>query len=147
MNFIAPLASLLGMEVDHITDRIKQAVLINVTMILLGLLGAGFLLAAAYIATAQQIGAINAALIFAGVFLVLTLAVYLGSRIAEARRKRKIAERRRSSEAGAFMTTATLAALPVLLRSPLVRTLGLPAAALAAYLLVTNGSGNDGHDD
>lgn len=147
MNFLAPLASLLGMEVEHITDRIKNAILLNVTIVVLGVLGAGFLLVAGYIALAQEWGAIYAALAFAVVFIVLALSVYIGSRIAEGRRKRKLAERRRSSEAGAFLSTATLAALPVLLRSPLIRTLGLPAAALAAYLLVSNGSGHDGDDD
>jgi hypothetical protein len=38
------------------------------------------------------------------------------------------------------VTTAAITALPVLLRSPLLRTLGIPAAALAAFLLVRGGS-------
>ena len=143
MNFIAPLAALLGMEVDHLTDRDKRAVLINAIVILLGLLGAGFLVAAGYIALAAELGGLYAALILAGIFLVLALAVYFGAQIGEGRRKREQAKRRRSSETGAFLTTATLAALPVILRSPLLRTLGLPAAAIAAYLLVANGNGHD----
>jgi NADH:ubiquinone oxidoreductase subunit 6 (subunit J) len=146
MNFLLPLASLLGLEVDHLTDRIKHAVIINAIMAVFGLLGAGFLVAAGYIALAQQVGALYAALIFGGAFLLLALAVYLGAQIGEGRRKRELAQKRRSSEAGAFLTTATLAALPMLLRSPLLRTLGIPAAAIAAYLLVSNGGG-DGDED
>jgi len=146
MNFLLPIASLLGLEVDHLTDRIKHAVIINTIMAVFGLLGAGFLVAAGYIALAQQVGALYAALIFGGAFLLLALAVYLGAQIGEGRRKRELAQKRRSSEAGAFLTTATLAALPVLLRSPLLRTLGIPAAAIAAYLLVSNSGGDDKED-
>jgi len=146
MNFLSPLANLLGLEVDHLADRLKRTVIVNAVMALFGLLGAGFLVAAGYIALAQQLGALYAALIFGGAFLLLALAVYLGAQLGEGRRKRELAQKRRSSEAGAFLTTATLAALPVLLRSPLLRTLGLPAAAIAAYLLVSN-SGDDGEED
>lgn len=147
MNFLLPLASLLGLEVDQVTGRIKRAVIANTIIIVLGLLGAGFLVAAGYIALAQQLGSLYAALIFAGAFLLLALAVYAGTRIGEGRRKRELLQKRRSSEAGAFMTTAAMAALPMLLRSPLLRTLGLPAAAIAAYLLVTSGAGGDENDD
>lgn len=146
MNFLGPLASLLGLEVDHLTGRIKRAVIINAIIIVLGLLGAGFLVAAGYIALAQEVGPLYASLIFAGGFLLLALAVYAGARIGEGRRKRELVQKRRSSEAGAFMTTAAMAALPMLLRSPLLRTLGLPAAAIAAYLIVTNGGGSDDDD-
>ena len=145
MNFLGPLASLLGLEVDHLTGRIKRAVIINAIIIVLGLLGAGFLVAAGYIALAQEVGPLYASLIFAGAFLLLALAVYAGARIGEGRRKRELVQKRRSSEAGAFMTTAAMAALPMLLRSPLLRTLGLPAA-IAAYLIVTNGGGSDDDD-
>tara|TARA_R110002124_G_scaffold114535_31_gene269539 strand:- start:9936 stop:10373 length:438 start_codon:yes stop_codon:yes gene_type:complete len=145
MNFLTPLAGLLGMEVDHVTDRIKHAVVFNATMVILGLAAAGFLVAAGYMALATQIGGIYAALAFAAAFLLLALAVYLGKSIGDARRKRELAEKRRSSETSAFLTTATLTALPVLLRSPLVRTLGLPAAAIAAFLIL--GNKDDKQDD
>jgi hypothetical protein len=71
---------------------------------------------------------------------VLALAVYLGTRVGEGRRRREVAEKRRSTETSAFVTTAALTALPVMLKSPLARTLMLPAAAIAAYLLVRGGS-------
>ena len=143
MNFMAPLASLLGLEIEHITDRVKRAVILNGAMAIFGLVAAGFLLAAGFMALAEQIGGINAALAFAAVFLLLALIVYAGMSIADARRKRAIMEKRRSSETGALLTTAALTAVPVLLRSPLVRTLGLPVAALAAFLVVTNSGSKD----
>jgi uncharacterized membrane protein len=139
MNFMGPLASLLGLEVEHITDRIKHAVIINAAMAIFGLAAVSFLVAAGFMALAEQVGGIYAALICAAAFVVLALSIYLGTVIAEARRKRAIAKKRRSSETGAFLTTATLTALPVLLRSPLVRNLGIPAATIAALWMLSNG--------
>ena len=139
MHFLVPLAALLGIEVETITDRVKTAIIVNALMVVLGLAGVLFLVIAGFLALAELVGGIYAALILAAVFLVLTLAVYLGMQIGRGKRKREAVEKRRSSETGAFVTTAALTALPVLLRSPLVRTLGLPAAAIAAFLLVRNG--------
>lgn len=140
MNLLVPLAALLGIEIDTITEHVRNAVILNAAMITLAAIGAGFLVAAGYIAVAQQLGGLYAALIFGGGFLLLALAVYLGSLIGKTRHKREVAEKRRSSETSAFVTTAALTALPVLLKSPLVRKLGLPAAAIAAFLLVRGGS-------
>ncbi|MHA6691077.1 hypothetical protein [Devosia sp. A449] len=136
MNLLIPLAGLLGIEVESITERVRNAVIVNAVMIVLGVAGIGFLLAAGVMALADIVGGIYAALIFAAAFLVITLAVYLGTRVGESRRRREVATKRRSSETGAFVTTAALTALPVLLKSPMLRTLGLPAAAIAAYLLL-----------
>lgn len=143
MHFLVPLAALLGIEVEAITERVKTTIIVNAVMIVLGLAGLSFLIAAGFIALSEVVGAIYAALIFAAAFLLLALAVYLGSRIGEGRRRRQLAEKRRSSETGAFVTTAALTALPVLLKSPLFRTIGLPAAAIAAFLLVRNSGDSD----
>lgn len=140
MNLLVPLAGLLGIEVEHITERVRNAVILNALMLIFGLAGIGFLIGAGFLAVAQQLGGIYAALIFGGGFLLLGLAVYLGSMIGKGRRKHQVAVKRRSSETSAFVTTAALTALPVLMKSPLVLKLGLPAAALAALLLVRGGS-------
>lgn len=145
MNFLVPLAALLGIEVHSITERVRNTIIVNALVVVLGLAGVSFLVAAGYIALAEALGPIYAALILAAAFLVLALAIYLGSQIGEGRRRRELAEKRRSTETSAFVTTAAITALPVLLRSPMLRTLGLPAAALAAYLLMRGGS--DKSDD
>lgn len=145
MHLLAPLAALLGIEVEAITERVRNAVIVNAIMIVLAMIGTVFLILAGFFALAELYGGIIAALILAAGFLVLTLAVFLGTRIGETRRRREVATRRRSSETGAFVTTAALTALPVLLRSPLVRTMGLPAAAIAAFLLL-RGNGDKGDD-
>ncbi|SFC35823.1 hypothetical protein [Devosia psychrophila] len=140
MNLLVPLAALLGIEFDSITERVRNAVILNAVIVAFAAVGAFFLVAAGFFALSDVLGVIYAALIFAAGFLVLALAVYLGSLIGKGRHKREVAEKRRSSETSAFVTTAAITALPVLLRSPLLRTLGIPAAALAAFLLVRGGS-------
>jgi hypothetical protein len=145
MNFLVPLAALLGIEVNSITERVRNTIIVNALIVVFGLAGVSFLVAAGFIALAQALGPIYAALILAGAFLALALAVYLGSQIGEGRRRRELAEKRRSTETSAFVTTAAITALPVLVRSPMLRTLGLPAAAVAAYLLMRGGS--DKSDD
>jgi hypothetical protein len=140
MHLLAPLAALLGIEVEAITERVRNAIIVNTVMIGLALVGVSFLVAAGFFALADLYGVIYAALIFAAAFLLLALAVFLGTRIGESRRRRELADKRRSSETGAFVTTAALTALPMLLKSPALRTLSLPAAAIAAYLLIRGGS-------
>ena len=140
MNLLAPLAALLGIEVEAITERVRNTIIVNAVMLVLALVGVSFLVAAGFFALADLYGVIYAALILAGAFLLLALAVFLGTRIGDSRRRRELANKRRSSETGAFVTTAALTALPMLLKSPALRTLSLPAAAIAAYLLVRGGS-------
>lgn len=136
MHLLLPLAALLGIEVEAITDRVKTTIIVNAVMIVFGLAGLSFLVAAGFVALSDIVGTIYAALIFAAAFLLLALAAYLGSRVGETRRRREIANKRHSSETSAFVTTAALTALPVLLKSPLLRTIALPAAAIAAFMLV-----------
>lgn len=146
MHLLVPLAALLGIEVEAITERVKALIIANAVMIALGLVGLGFLVAAGFIALADALGPLYAALILAAVFLILALAVFAGMKIGAGRHRRELATKRRSTETSAFVTTAALTALPVLLKSPLVRAIGLPAAAIAAFLLVRN-SGKDDEPD
>jgi len=145
MHFLVPLAGLLGIELESITDRVKQTLIVNMAMLVLAVVGAGFLLFAGYVALAEQVGVLYSALILSATFFVLALAVYAGARIGEGRRRRLDAERRQSRETSALVTAAALTALPVLWKSPLVRALGLPAAAIAAIVLLSRG--DDDKDD
>lgn len=143
MGLLSPLASLLGLEAEGLAARIKAAAVVWTLVGLFCALAVGFLIAAGYMALADIVGAISAALILAGVFLILALAVYLGSLIARRRRKRELAQRRRANEAGAFLTTAAITALPLLARTPGLLRLGLPVAAIAAIALLRGGKDPD----
>ena len=140
MHLLVPLAALLGIEVESITARIRNTIIVNVVMLGLALIGGVFLLVAGFLALTDLYGGIYAALILGGVFLVLALAVYLGTRIGENRNRRMAAEKRKSTETSAFVTTAALTALPVVLKSPLGRAIALPAAAIGAYFLMRKNS-------
>ncbi|NMA96504.1 MAG: hypothetical protein GX970_00070 [Phyllobacteriaceae bacterium] len=102
-----------------------------------------FFVLAGYLALAELYGHIVAALILGGAFLVVALALYLGAMIGRGRQQRKVAEKRRSSETGAFLTTAAITALPMLMKSPLIVRLGLPAAAIAAFAMIRDQSDKD----
>lgn len=143
MQFLIPLAGLLGIEVEALTERVKRTIIGNAVMGLFGAIGAVFLLVAGFLAIADQLGGIYAALIMGGAFVVLALAMFLGMRIGDGRRRRAIVEKRRSTDSSAFLTTAALTALPMLLKSPILRTVGLPAAAIAAYMLTRSAGKTD----
>jgi hypothetical protein len=147
MHLLVPLAALLGIEVEEITDRIKALAIANAAIGLFGLLTLVFLLVAGFLWLSTEVGGIYASLIFAGIFLVIMLGTMLGLNIAENNRKRRVAEKRRSSETSAFVTTAALTALPVLLKSPLVRNVGLPLAAVVAAAMFIGKSRGDGAED
>ncbi|MGV8953746.1 MAG: hypothetical protein ACOH2M_21790 [Cypionkella sp.] len=147
MHLLGPLAALLGFEVEEITDRVKRMLIINTLMGAFAALTVVFLLVAGFLALSAKLGAIYTALIFAAVFFVLTAGIMIGTQVSEASRKRRLAEKRRSSETSAFVTTAALTALPVLLRSPLVRNLGLPLAAVVAAAMFIGKSRDDNPED
>lgn len=136
MGLIAPLAALFGLEVENVVARARAAAILYGLMALFLLAAAVFLTIAGYLALADLFSPIIAALIVSGVFLLLALAVYIGTLLGKGQKRREIVERRKSSESSAFLTTAALTAIPVFLRSPMVVKLGLPAAAIAAIALL-----------
>lgn len=138
LGLLMPLANLLGLEVEELGQRVKGLAVVYGIILIFGVIGLGFLIAAGHIALAQAMGLLPATLIMAGGFLAVALIVYIGLAISESRRKKRLAERRRSSDTGAFLTTAALTALPLLARSPMLVRLGLPAAAIAAFALLRN---------
>ncbi len=143
MGLIAPLAALFGLELEDVAARAKAAAILYGLMGLFLLAGVIFLTIAGYIALADLFSPLIAALILSGVFLLLALALYLGTLLSKGRQRRALVERRRSSESSAFLTTAALTALPVFLKSPMIVKLGLPAAAIAAIALLRENS----HDE
>lgn len=136
LGVLVPLAGLLGLEVEGMGRRVKVLIAVYAAIALLAGIGTCFLIAAGYIALSELLGLLPATLVMAGIFLVLALLIYLGFAIAESRRRKHLAEKRRAADAGTFITTAALAALPLLARSPLVARLGLPAAAITALAML-----------
>lgn len=136
LGLLMPLAGLLGLEAEGLGQRVKGLAIAYALVLILAVIGIGFLIAAAHIALTDVLGLLPATLIMAGAFLLLALIVYIVHAVGENRRRKRLAERRRASDAGAFITTAALTALPLLTRSPLFLRLGIPAAALTALALL-----------
>ena len=136
LGLLMPLAGLLGLEVEGLSQRLKGLAIVYALILVCAAIGFGFLIAAGYIALSDAVGPLTATLILAGAFLTVALAVYIGFAISESNRRKRLAERRRSSDAGAFLTTAALTALPLLTRSPMLLRLGIPAAALTVLALL-----------
>ena len=132
------LASLIGSivsgEASDAIGRARRAAIIYLLAGLLVLSGAGFLIAAGYMAAAREIGALPAALWFGGGFILLAL-ILLGADRLVARSRAKREARRRREETRAVVSAAAIALLPALLASSRARGLALvlPAVAALAY--------------
>lgn len=124
------IASIVSGEASDAVGRTRRAVLAYALAGLLALCGAGFLLGAAYVAAAREIGAVAAALWFGGGFLLAAMLVVAIHRIAS-RAKARRAAARRQSEVKAVASAAALAMLPTLLAGR-GRSLALIAPAVAA---------------
>lgn len=147
------LASLIAAFASGETMRsLRQARKAAIAYALAGvavLCGLGFLIAAAYIWASRRYGDIEAALGFGAGFLLLAGIVLLVHKLA-ARSRKRAAARLRSSEFATITTAATLAALPVLLRSKGgLGAMLVPVAAILAYAIYRENrpSGTDGPED
>ncbi|MDB5622333.1 MAG: hypothetical protein JWR39_896 [Devosia sp.] len=146
MNMLVPLAALLGLEVKAITGRIRQTLIAYAVMVVFGLIGLCFLLLATYLALADWLGTMPAALTCAATALVLAMVTFILIKVSTTRRQREQAEKRHAAETSAFVTTAATTALPALWKSPALRTIAMPAAAaLAAFLLTRRGGNHPDH--
>jgi hypothetical protein len=144
LAILAPLASLLGIETEALLERFRRQALLWSTVGILLAIGFVFLLIAANAALALSFGPVVAPLILAGSALLLALVIYLIALIVASMAKRREAERQRSAETTALVTTAAVAALPMLMKSPLFRKLAIPAGGvLAAAYLLTRPSHHD----
>ncbi|HEY4203021.1 MAG TPA: hypothetical protein VGM83_20915 [Devosiaceae bacterium] len=135
MNLLGPLAALLGIETDAIVERVRRKIVFWSIIGLFGAIAMMFLLLDLYLWLSDIWNPIIAASIIAAGGAVIALITYIVMRMVEGGQKAKEMDRRRANETTALVTTAALTALPVLLRSPLVRTVGLPLAAVAAVAL------------
>jgi SNF family Na+-dependent transporter len=148
MHLLLPLASILGIEVDVLVDRLRKKAVAWSVIGLFALIGLAFLLVAAHLALSDWVGPFWSALIIAGTALFVAAVVFAVIRIIEDIASRREAQRRHSAETTALMTTAAVAALPVVMKSPLMRNIGLPlGGALAALYFLSKPGERTGRRD
>ena len=144
---LAPVLSLLGIELETVTESVKRHAVLWGLMSAFGLICLVFLLVAANAALGNSFGPIVAPLIIAAAALVCTVIVLFITYMQDAEAARREAERRRQAESNALLSTTIATLIPAILRSPLLRQIGLPAgAAIASALLLRRGGPID-HDE
>jgi uncharacterized integral membrane protein len=147
LALLYPIASLLGIEAGEIVERVKKNGVLWGAIALFGLIALIFALIAAHTALTFWVGPVYAPLLIAGAAALVALAIYIASRIMAEIAHRREVQRRRSAETTALVTTATVTALPILMKSPLMRQIGLPlGGALAALFLLSKSSGKSNDD-
>lgn len=143
MHLLLPLASILGIEVEDLLERFKQNAIAWSAIAFFALVGIVFLLVALYTGMVGWLGPIWGPLAIAGGAIVIALAIYIGVRVAANVVAQREAQRRHSAEKTALITTAAITAVPMLLKSPLMRTIGIPVGgALAALYLLSKPGGH-----
>ncbi len=142
MALLGPLASLLGIELDALKEKLLRNAMTYAVLALLVSVGLVFALVCVYLLLGLLVGPIWSAAILAAVFLLAAAIVVFATRAAEAARRRRILEQRRATEPATLATTAALAAIPMLFKNPLVRAALVPAGVMAAYFVL--GRGRDG---
>ena len=135
MGLLPILASVLGIEIEGLVARLKENAVAVAAIALFVLIAISFLLVAAYTGLALWVGPIWSPLIIAGAALVIALILFVALKIQSRAVARRAAERRQKDEATALVAGAALSALPELLKSPLLRNVGIPLALYAAVLL------------
>jgi hypothetical protein len=147
MHLLLPLASILGIEVDALIANLRKNAIAWGAIGLFALIGLAFLLVAAHLALSDWLGPIGSALSIAGAALLVALAIFAVIRITDEIAKRRETQRRHSAETTALVTTAAITALPMLMKSPLMRTVGLPlGGALAALYFLSKPGERTGKD-
>lgn len=135
MGMLPALASLVGIEVDELLARLRANAVAAAAIAAFVGTAVVFLLIAAYTALTGYVGPIWSPLIIAGAALLIALILFIALKIQNRAIARREAERRHQSETTALVAAAALASLPELLKLPIVRTVGIPLAVYAGFLL------------
>lgn len=147
MHLLLPLASILGIEVEDLLNRFKQNAIAWSAIAFFALVGVVFLLVALYTGMVDWLGPIWGPLAIAGGALFVALAIFIGIRVAASIVARRQAQRRHSAEKTALVTTAAITAVPMLLKSPIMKQIGIPVGGALAALYLLSKSGGHRSDD
>lgn len=154
MHLLALAASVLGIEVDELIGQLKRNAMAWSAVALFALLGLVFLLVALNAWFTVLWGPIVAPLAIGASALVIALVIWGAIAVLDNIARRRAAQRRNATERTALVTTAAFTALPLVLKSDIMRKVGIPVggALAAAYLLSKQSGGHEadrarnGHD-
>lgn len=140
--FTPVISAIIGSEVQAATQRAKRSAILYTIMAVALLTGTFFLLMALFFALMMHFGLIIAALIITAGCVVLAILAFIINRIMDNAEKRRLEERRAAIDMNAALTAAAVAAVPTLLKKPLL-TLALPVAGLLAVSLLSKDKKSD----
>jgi len=129
---LGPLGALLGIEAASIKDRMKRQAVLWGIVGALSLIAVAFILVAINTALAYVVGPVIAPLIIAIAAVLIALAVYGVFHWRDTMEAHRDAEKKRSAEMTALITTAAITAIPLIL--PTLRRVGVPTASAAAAI-------------
>lgn len=147
LALLAPLASLLGIEIGALREKLQRQAIIYGIAGALAAICIAFLLVALHASLSEIFGPVVAGLVIAGVALLLALIVMLIGWSLDAAQQRRLAEERATAQKAGLITSVAMTAVPTLLKSSFIREVGIPlgGALLAAYL-ISRGSGKGTSD-
>lgn len=130
-----PLLSLVGREAGELQRKLQRQAIFWGLLAVLAIIILAFLLVALNASLSTVYGPVIAPLIIAAGALLLAILVILIFQLLATLEAREALKKRHDSDMTALVTTAALTAIPMLLRSPLIKDIGLPiGAALASAL-------------
>lgn len=133
--FTPLLAALAGDEFKRTTGRVKRTAILGAVIGVFGLITLLFLCLAAFLALAQEYGGPIAALIMAGLSVILALLVLAVLKIQSASEERK-RQQQINADKSALMATAAIASVPSILKRPILAA-ALPLAGIILVSLLT----------
>lgn len=134
--FTPLLAALAGDELKRTTSRAKRTAICGAVIGVFGLITLLFLCLAAFLALAQKYDGPIAALIMAGLSIILALLVLAVLKIQSAAEERK-RQQRINADKSALMVTAAAATVPSILKRPILAA-ALPLAGIILVSLLTD---------
>jgi hypothetical protein len=154
MHLLALAASVLGIEVDELLEHFKNNAMAWSAVALFALIGLVFLLVGLNAWLTTMWGPIVSPLVLGGIALLIAAGIWAAIAITDRIARRRATQRRNAAEKTALVTTAALTALPLVMKSDLMKKVGIPiGGALAAAYLLAKPSGNsrsaghgNGHD-
>lgn len=132
---LSSLTTLISSDVKTLGERAKRNAVCYLIMALAGLICVFFLLIALFFALASKLGLINAALLIAAGSAIIGVISYSINRLLERARQKRLQQRRIALDTNAAMTAMAAAAVPTLLKRPLL-ALAIPAIGIIAVTLL-----------
>jgi uncharacterized membrane protein YhaH (DUF805 family) len=128
------IASIVSGELADAARRAKSAAVAYLLAAVAAICGVAFLIGAAFSATAQAFGTVNAALGFGGGFLFVALLIVVIHNLSVRSEKKKAAQRR-AHDIRAMAQTAALIIVPAIIARGGVGGLAAPLLALLGYAI------------